>query len=83
MAIQGTKAGQEMLEMGETSPLEIIAETFEHEKVRALMLDASCMSGLDLRREVSQSLAGYRERLLQPWTAIEGYSHEAGAHAVK
>jgi phytoene dehydrogenase-like protein len=49
MAMQRTKVGQEMLELGEASPLELITETFEHEKVRALMLYASCMWGLDPR----------------------------------
>jgi phytoene dehydrogenase-like protein len=47
MAMQKTEIGREMLEIGEMSPLEIINETFEHEKVRTLMLYASCMWGLD------------------------------------
>jgi phytoene dehydrogenase-like protein len=47
IAMQRTQVGQEMLEIGEKSPLEIITETFEHEKVRTLMLYASCMWGLD------------------------------------
>ena len=47
MAMQRTEIGQEMLEIGEMSPLEIITDTFEHEKVRTLMLYASCMWGLD------------------------------------
>jgi phytoene dehydrogenase-like protein len=47
MAMQKTEIGREMLEIGELSPLEIINETFEHEKVRTLMLYASCMWGLD------------------------------------
>ncbi len=49
MAMQRTKVGQAMLEMGEKSPLELITETFEHDKVRALMLYATCMWGLDPR----------------------------------
>jgi phytoene dehydrogenase-like protein len=49
MAMQKTKIGQEMLEIGERSPLDIITDTFEHENVRALMLYASCMWGLDPR----------------------------------
>jgi phytoene dehydrogenase-like protein len=47
MAMQQTEIGREMLEIGEQSPLDIITETFEHEKVRTLMLYASCMWGLD------------------------------------
>jgi phytoene dehydrogenase-like protein len=47
MAMERTEIGREMLEIGEASPLEIINDTFEHEKVRALMLYMSCMWGLD------------------------------------
>ena len=47
MAMERTQIGREMLEIGEASPLEIISDTFEHEKVRALMLYTSCMWGLD------------------------------------
>lgn len=49
MAMERTAIGREMLELGEASPLEIIEDTFEHEKVRTLMLYASCMWGLDPR----------------------------------
>jgi phytoene dehydrogenase-like protein len=49
MAMQRTPVGQQMLEMGELSPLQIITENFEHEKVRALLLYAACMWGLDPR----------------------------------
>jgi phytoene dehydrogenase-like protein len=49
MAMQRTPVGQQMLEMGELSPLQLITETFEHDKVRTLMLYASCMWGLDPR----------------------------------
>jgi phytoene dehydrogenase-like protein len=49
MAMQRTKVGQQMLELGELSPLQLITETFEHDKVRALLLYASCMWGLDPR----------------------------------
>ena len=49
MAMQRTATGREMLELGERSPLDIITSTFEHDKVRVLMLYASCMWGLDPR----------------------------------
>jgi phytoene dehydrogenase-like protein len=49
MAMQRTKVGKAMLELGEYSPLQLITDTFEHEKVRALLLYASCMWGLDPR----------------------------------
>jgi len=49
MAMQRTKVGQQMLELGELSPLQLITDTFEHEKVRTLLLYAACMWGLDPR----------------------------------
>jgi phytoene dehydrogenase-like protein len=49
MAMERTEVGRLMLEFGEQSPLEIINDTFEHEKVRTLMLYAACMWGLDPR----------------------------------
>jgi len=49
MAMERTAVGRAMLEIGEQSPLEIINDTFEHEKVRTLMLYAACMWGLDPR----------------------------------
>ena len=49
ICMQRTELGQEMLELVEQSPLEIITDTFENDRVRALMLYASCMWGLDPR----------------------------------
>ena len=49
ICMQRTEIGQEMLELVERSPLEIITDTFENDRVRALMLYASCMWGLDPR----------------------------------
>jgi phytoene dehydrogenase-like protein len=49
IAMQRTKVGQEMLELVEQSPLEIITENFENDRVCALLLYASCMWGLDPR----------------------------------
>jgi len=47
MAMEKTALGKEVLELTDMSPLEIINETFEHDKVRTAMLYASCMWGLD------------------------------------
>jgi len=44
-----TEIGREMMELTERSPLEIITGAFENDYVRALMLYASCMWGLDPR----------------------------------
>jgi phytoene dehydrogenase-like protein len=49
MALQKTKVGNEMLELIEQSPLQIITNTFEDDRVRAMMLYVSCMWGLDPR----------------------------------
>ncbi|MFC2000736.1 phytoene desaturase family protein, partial [Chloroflexota bacterium] len=49
VALQRTKIGSEMLELVEQSPLEIITSTFENDRVRALLLYASCQWGLDPR----------------------------------
>jgi len=47
MAMQRTHLGQEMLELTEKSPLEVVNETFENDRIRALMLYTCCMWGLD------------------------------------
>jgi phytoene dehydrogenase-like protein len=49
MAMQRTKVGEEMIELVEQSPLEIITNNFEDDRVRALLLYTSCMWGLDPR----------------------------------
>ena len=49
MALQRTKVGSEMLELQEQSPLEVIKNNFENDRVRALLLYTSCMWGLDPR----------------------------------
>lgn len=46
-AMQRTELGQQMLDVTEQSPLELITENFENDKVRALLLYVSCMWGLD------------------------------------
>jgi phytoene dehydrogenase-like protein len=49
MALEKTDLGKELLELSEQSPLEIITNTFEHERVRAFLLYHVCMWGLDPR----------------------------------
>ena len=46
-AMQGHELGELLLELSEQSPLEIITENFEDDRVRALLLYTSCMWGLD------------------------------------
>ena len=48
-AMQRTPLGNELLELSEQSPLDIITDNFEDDRVRALMLYATCMWGLDPR----------------------------------
>ncbi len=47
MSMERTELGKRLLELTETAPIDIINGTFEHEKVRALLLYTSCMWGLD------------------------------------
>ena len=47
VGMQKTEIGKELLELNEKSPLQIMKESFENDKVRALMLYATCMWGLD------------------------------------
>ncbi|MGQ9572253.1 MAG: phytoene desaturase family protein [Dehalococcoidia bacterium] len=49
IAMERTDIGKVVLEMTEQSPLEIINDLFENDRVRALMLYVSCMWGLDPR----------------------------------
>ncbi len=49
IALQRTDLGKEMLELVDQSPLDIITSNFENDRVRALLLYASCMWGLDPR----------------------------------
>ncbi len=49
VAMQRTEIGQEMMDITERSPLELITDAFENDRVRALMLYVSCMWGLDPR----------------------------------
>ncbi len=48
-AMQRTESGQELLELSEMCPLDIISENFENDRVRALFLYVTCMWGLDPR----------------------------------
>ena len=47
VAMQRTEIGKELLELNEQSPKQIMTEAFENERVRALMLYATCIWGLD------------------------------------
>jgi phytoene dehydrogenase-like protein len=49
IAMGRTALGREVVELGERSPLDIINEYFENDRVRAIMLYVSCMWGLDPR----------------------------------
>jgi phytoene dehydrogenase-like protein len=47
MKLQSTDIGKEISELTEQTPREIIEGTFEHDKVRAMLLYVTCMWGLD------------------------------------
>ncbi len=46
-AMERTDVGQELLELSEQSPYEIITDRFEDDRIRALLLYTTCMWGLD------------------------------------
>jgi phytoene dehydrogenase-like protein len=46
-SMERTQLGKDMLELSERSPLDIITDTFEDDRVRALMLYTTCMWGLN------------------------------------
>ena len=47
--MQQTELGRELMEFSEKTPLSVVDELFEHEKVKALMLYILCMWGLDMQ----------------------------------
>lgn len=47
VGMQRTDIGRELLELNEKSPMQIMKESFEDDRVRAMMLYATCMWGLD------------------------------------
>ena len=47
VGFQKTELGRELLELNEQSPLAVIKECFENDKLRALLTYATCMWGLD------------------------------------
>ncbi len=47
VTMQKTEIGRELLELNEMSPLAAMKEHFENDKLRALLLYATCMWGLD------------------------------------
>jgi len=60
VAMNRTELGRAVVELGERSPLDIISELFENDRVRTLMLYVACMWGLDPR----ESGVGYFVPLL-------------------
>ena len=82
IAMQRTKVGNEMLELVERSPLDIITENFENDRVRTLMLYTCCMWGLDPRETgVGMFVALYLDRAMNK-CYCDGGSHKfAGALA--
>ena len=80
VAMQRTKVGNEMLELVEQSPLEIITKNFENDKVRAFLLYITCMWGLDPRETgIGMFVALYLDRAMNK-CYCDGGSHKfAGA----
>jgi phytoene dehydrogenase-like protein len=82
MAMQRTRIGEELLDLAERTPLDIITGNFENDQIRALLLYTSCMWGLDPRESgVGMFVALMLERGTNK-CYCEGGSHKfAGALA--
>ncbi len=82
MAMQRTRTGNEMLELVERSPLDIITDSFENERVRALMLYVCCMWGLDPRETgIGMFVPLYIDRAMNKCYCVGGSHKLAGALA--
>ena len=75
IAMERTDLGRKMLDYGEETALDIITNTFEHDKVRALMLYSACMWGLD----PNESGLGFMVPLLIDRTMNKAYCY-GGSH---
>ncbi|NQT71428.1 MAG: NAD(P)/FAD-dependent oxidoreductase [Chloroflexi bacterium] len=76
MALQKTDVGQELLELVEQSPLDIVTNLFENDKVRAMLLYNICMWGLDPRETgVGLFVALYLDRMMNK-CYCQGGSHK-------
>jgi phytoene dehydrogenase-like protein len=82
MGMQRTRTGNEMLELVERSPLDIITDSFENERVRALMLYLCCMWGLDPRETgIGMFVPLYIDRAMNKCYCVGGSHKLAGALA--
>ncbi|MGB2800116.1 MAG: NAD(P)/FAD-dependent oxidoreductase [Dehalococcoidia bacterium] len=82
VAMQRTKTGNEMLELVERSPLDIITDSFENERVRTLMLYVCCMWGLDPRETgIGMFVPLYLDRAMNKCYCVGGSHKLAGALA--
>jgi len=76
MALGRTEAGKELLDLVERSPLEIITDLFENDKVRAFLLYHVCMWGLDPRESgLGLFVPLYLDRLMNK-CYCQGGSHK-------
>jgi len=82
MAMQRTRTGNEMLELVERSPLDVITNSFENERVRTLMLYVCCMWGLDPRETgIGMFVPLYVDRAMNKCYCVGGSHKLAGALA--
>lgn len=82
MAMQRTKVGQEMLELVEQSPLDLVMHNFENDRVRTLLLYTMCVWGLDPRETgVGMLAALYLDRMVNKCYCYGGSHKFAGALA--
>jgi len=76
MALQKDEVGQELLELVEQSPLDIVTSLFENDRVRSLLLYNICTWGLDPRETgVGLFVALYLDRMMNK-CYCQGGSHK-------
>ena len=76
MALQKTDVGQELLELVEQSPLDIVTNMFENDRVRSMLLYNICMWGLDPRETgIGLFVALYLDRMMNK-NYCQGGSHK-------
>jgi phytoene dehydrogenase-like protein len=75
MQMQQLEMGQEMMELTEMSPLEMVNEWFESERVRTLMLNALCFWGFDPEQSGLGYLLSLYFNRTTSYRICEGGSH--------
>jgi phytoene dehydrogenase-like protein len=73
--LQSTELGQEMIEYGEKSAIEIVNEKFEHERVKTMMLYLACHWGVRYDQPALGYLASLYLDRAHNYQMVKGGSH--------